>query len=153
MKKQFNSLIITLLMLGSLAVPVAFAHPGNGRGSGWGMGDQCQRIYNPDTVETISGEVISVDTITTAQGMSGGVHLRVRTQAGEEISVHLGPAWYINNQEIQIQVNDTIEVRGSRIMFEEQPTLIAAIVKKDDQVLTLRDDAGVPVWAGWRRRR
>ncbi|WP_421656575.1 hypothetical protein [Leptothermofonsia sp. ETS-13] len=51
------------------------------------------------------------------------------------------------------QSNDAIEVRGSRITFDGQPILIAAEVKKGDQVLTWRDDAGIPVWAGWRRQR
>jgi len=29
--------------------------------------------------------------------------------------------------------------------------VMAAEVKKGDSILVLRDSAGVPVWAGWRR--
>lgn len=41
---------------------------------------------------------------------------------------------------------------GSRISFEGNPAIIAAEVKKGDEVLKLRDEKGVPFWSGWRRR-
>jgi hypothetical protein len=93
----------------------------------------------------------SVDKITPIKGMSYGAHLMVRIDK-ETISVHLGPGWYIDNQDVKITVGDKIEVRGSRITFEGKPALIAAEVKKGDEVLTLRGANGFPVWSGWRRR-
>jgi len=47
---------------------------------------------------------------------------------------------------------DKVEVTGSRITYEGQPTIIAGEVKKGEQVLKLRDAAGVPAWAGQGRR-
>jgi len=122
------------------------------RGSGgWGPGTQYNRMYDPKTVETISGEVTSVDRITPAKGMSGGVHMNVKTDK-ETISVHLGPSWYLENQDVKIAAKDKVEVKGSRITFGGKPVIIAAEVKKGDEVLKLRDDAGFPVWIAWRRR-
>lgn len=43
-------------------------------------------------------------------------------------------------------------MKASKIAFGGKPALIAAQVKKGDEVLKLRDDAGFPVWSGWRRR-
>jgi hypothetical protein len=120
-------------------------------GSGWGSGTPYARMYNPQTVETIAGEVLSVDQITPMKGMSYGVHIVLKTNK-ETISVHLGPGWYIENQDVRIEPKDKIEVKGSRITFEGKPTLIAAEVKKGDEMLTLRDANGLPVWSGWRRR-
>ncbi|MBF8278514.1 MAG: putative exported protein [Candidatus Brocadiaceae bacterium] len=48
-------------------------------GGGWGMGAPYSRMYDPKTVETISGEVVSVDIITPIKGMCYGVHLMVKT--------------------------------------------------------------------------
>ena len=48
---------------------------GNG---GWGLKSDYGKMYNPETVETISGEVISVDKITPRKGMLYGVHLKVK---------------------------------------------------------------------------
>ena len=133
----------------------SFAQRGPGmmwRGSGgWGPGTQYNRVYDPKTVETISGEITVVDRITPAKGMSGGVHMNVKTDK-ETISVHLGPGFYIENQDVKLQAKDKVEVKGSRITFDGKPAIIAAEVKKGEEVLKLRDDAGFPVWIGWRRR-
>lgn len=120
-------------------------------GGGWGQGTNYDRNYNSQTVEIISGEVVSVDTITPIKGMHPGVHIVVNTDK-EIVSVHLGPEWYIDNQDVQINPKDKIEVKGSRIIFEGKPAIIAAEISKGDEVLTLRDASGVPAWSGWRRR-
>jgi hypothetical protein len=120
-------------------------------GGGWGPGTSYARMYDPKTVETILGEVISVDRITPQKGMQDGVHLMLKTDK-DTISVHLGPGWYVLNQDVKILPKDKIEVRGSRITFEGKPALIAAEIKKGDAVLTLRDTNGFPAWQGWKRR-
>ena len=50
-----------------------------------------ERMYNPQTVETISGVVVSVGKFGGMKGMSQGVHAVVKTDT-ETISVHLGPS-------------------------------------------------------------
>jgi hypothetical protein len=121
-------------------------------GGGWGPETLYVRMYNPQSVEIIKGEVISVGKLMhPMRGMSYGVRLVVKTDK-ETIPVHLGPGWYIENQDVKIEPKDMIEVKGSRITFEGKPALIAAEVKKGDEVLTLRNTDGFPVWSGWRRR-
>ena len=151
-----NSFFVGLMALAFCLVSSnSFAQRGPGmmwRGSGgWGPGTQYNRMYDPKTVETISGEITVVDRITPAKGMSGGVHMNVKTDK-ETISVHLGPGFYIENQDVKLQAKDKVEVKGSRISFGGKPAIIAAEVKKGEEVLKLRDDAGFPVWIGWRRR-
>jgi len=153
--KKIGNLIAMISILGILFATDSFAQPAKGmkwQGSGgWGMGTQYGRLYDPKTVETISGEVVSVDTITPLKGMSSGVHLTVKTDK-ETISVHLGPGWYVQRQDIKIVPGDRVEITGSRITFQRQPAIIAAGVKKGDEILKLRDENGFPVWSGWRRR-
>lgn len=153
---KINSFLVGLmaLVIGVMSSD-SFAQRGPGmmwRGSGgWGPGTQYNRMYDPKTVETISGEIITVDRITPMKGMTGGVHMNVKTDK-ETISVQLGPSFYIENQDVKLQAKDKVEVKGSRITFDGKPAIIAAEVKKGDEVLKLRDDAGFPVWIGWRRR-
>jgi hypothetical protein len=149
-RERLLGVLIALAMV-SVAV-TAFAEPWQGgRGSGgWGMGGTYQRMYNPATAETISGEVVSVNRITPMKGMGTGIHLQLKTDK-ETISVHLGPAWYLERLDDRIGKGDTIEVKGSRVNLGGKPVIIAAEIKKGDVVLTLRDDSGFPVWAGWRR--
>jgi hypothetical protein len=146
--------ILVLVVMGVLAYGEVLAQPRgpNWRGSGgWGPGTPYSRMYDPKTVETISGEVEKVEAITPRKGMIYGVHMKVKTDK-ETISVHLGPSWYIENQDVKIEPKDKVEVKGSRITFGGKPALIAAEVKKGNEVLKLRDESGLPVWSGWRRR-
>jgi hypothetical protein len=153
MMKKMSTFITFLSLLSLLFVPTAFAQRGmGGRGSGgWGRESQFQRIYDLNTVETITGEVVAIDNQSPINGMSLGVHLQVETET-TTIPVHLGPAWYLDNQDMQVEQGDWVEVTGSRVMLAEESTIIAAEVRKGDQILTLRDQHGIPVWSGWRRQ-
>jgi uncharacterized secreted protein with C-terminal beta-propeller domain len=153
MKKNVVILVAVISVIVLVFATESFAQRGmKWRGSGsWGMGTPYGKMYNPKTVETISGEVVSVDKITPMRGMSYGIHMTVKTDK-ETVSVHLGPAWYIENQDIKIEPKDKIEVKGSRITFQGKPAIIAAEVKKGDEILKLRDENGFPYWSGWRRR-
>ena len=62
--------------------------------------DTSGRRYNTKTVETITGKVLSVDYVTSRHRMSHGVHLQLKT-TNEIIPIHLGPSWYLENQEIE----------------------------------------------------
>lgn len=134
-------------------VPVAPAEePVQWRGGGgWGPGGQYGRRYDPATVESLTGTVTGVERMQPGKAMGPGVHLQLKTDH-ETVSVHLGPAWYVEHQEMRLAANDRIEVKGSRITFEGKPAIIAAEVHKGDQTMMLRDANGFPLWAGTRRR-
>jgi len=151
--KKFVTLITIVFMLTVLFSTELFAQRGtNWKGSGgWGMGSQYVRMYDTKTIETISGDVVRVNKIAPMKGMSYGIHLIVKTNK-DTIAVHLGPDWYIENQDVKIEPKDKVEVKGSRITFDGKPVIIAAEVKKGEEILKLRDENGFPVWSGWRRR-
>jgi len=153
--KKIGILIAVASILSLLWAAGSFAQPAKGmrwQGSGgWGTGTPYGRLYDPKAVETIRGEAVSVDRIIPLKGMSYGVHLVVKTDK-ETVSVQLGPSWYIENQDIKISPGDKVEITGSRVSFEGKSAIIAAEVKKGDEILKLRDENGYPVWSGWRRR-
>jgi hypothetical protein len=153
MKKNVSALTTVISILILLFASESFAQRGMGwKGSGgWGMGTGYGKMYNLKTIVTISGEVVSVDKITPINGMYYGIHMTVKTDK-ETISVHMGPGWFIENQDIKIEPKDKVEVKGSRITFEGKPAIIASDIKKGEETLKLRDEYGFPVWSGWRRR-
>jgi hypothetical protein len=153
MKKNGAIFVVMILVLVFVFVTDSFAQRGmRWRGSGgWGGGTQYGRMYDTKTVETLVGKVVRVERITPTKGMSYGVHAMVITEK-ETVSVHLGPGWYIENQDIKIEPKDEVQVKGSRITFQGKPAIIAAEVKKGDEILELRNESGFPVWSGWRRR-
>lgn len=109
------------------------------------------RNYDTNTVETIQGEIAEVvyQQSKKRPGMNG-VHLIVKKEDGT-IPVHVGPVWYMNQQEVSFEKGDQISVTGSRITFDNAPAIIAASIKRGDMTLQLRDQNGFPRWRGWKR--
>jgi hypothetical protein len=136
----------------AFTMSLAAADPGRGgRGSGdGGMGGGYRGMYNPATVETVTGTIESIDLSAPMKRMRRGTHLTLKTEKGP-LSVRLGPEWYVERLDGKLAKGDLVEVKGSRVTFDGNPAIIAAEVKKGDAVLKLRDENGVPAWAGRRR--
>jgi hypothetical protein len=115
---------------------------------GWGLATQYGQMFNPQTVETIQGEVISVEKFIPLRRMGFGYLVVVKTK-DEQIRVHLGPGYYVDQEGFELAPGDSVQVRGSRILFNGEPTIIASEVTKGDQTLRIRTDEGVPVWSGY----
>jgi len=148
------AILATLLALAVTASIGIAAPPGFGwRGSrGWAADGPYGRLFDPKTVETVSGTITSLAEITPIKGMGVGVHLMLKTTT-ETVDVHLGPRWYLESQDADLKAGDAVEVRGSRIQIGKKPAILAIEIKRDGDVLVLRDANGTPRWAGWRRGR
>jgi hypothetical protein len=116
------------------------------RGSGgWGDKSAYCSLFDTKTLETVRGVILSIDSVTPIPGMSQGLQLQLKSDK-EILSVHLGPRWYLENQDIDLEPQDKVEVIGSRIHCEGQTVMAAAEIRKGDQVIKLRDAQGHPLW-------
>jgi hypothetical protein len=121
----------------------------NWRGSrGWGLNAPYQKMYEAKDIVIVSGRVLSVEKQVPMEGMCPGIFLILQT-GGETLSVHLGPLWYIERLDYRISPGDKVEVKGAKASFDQKPAVIAAEVRQGSKVLILRDNVGIPVWAGW----
>jgi hypothetical protein len=102
-------------------------------------------LYDPGTVESVQGEVISLSKTLSGNGRDYCLNLTMRT-ARERILVILEPASYAGKLPISLKTGDRVAVKGSRITITG-PTIIAAEIKRGDAVVKLRDASGRPVWA------
>jgi hypothetical protein len=89
MKTSDKVVVSAVVIAGLLGAANMWAQAGAGAG----------RNYDPKTVETVQGQVISIETMTPPQGKGGmgrgagmGIHLNLQT-GKETIPVHLGPDW------------------------------------------------------------
>ena len=138
-----------LVIMGSLVLMAAssWAQPGEGPG-GRGGGMHYGTMWDAGSVTTVSGEVTAVEKYTPGRGGSSyGLRLTIKT-AKETLPIILGPAGYVEQQPFALAPKDQVEIKGSRLSIEGQPTVIAAEVKKGDQILKLRDEKGIPLWLG-----
>ena len=148
--RTFGALILATAFVIAPGALLAQSWKGWQGSGGWGSGSPYQRLYDPKTVQTVNGIVESVDKATPLHGMNVGIHLMVKTDKGA-VQVDLGPEWYIQRLDTKIEKGDQVEVKGSMVKVDGKEALIAAEVKKGGETLVLRDSAGVPAWAGWRR--
>ena len=131
---------LKLLQVAGLVVGLASAVYAQGgmRGAGGN--------YNPATETTVTGTIDSVNDVS-AQGRGGGLHLVMAAPAGP-IEVHVGPASFVTSKNVTFAKGDVLTVLGSKVTMAGQDVVIAREIRKGDQVLTLRDAKGIPLWAG-----
>jgi hypothetical protein len=98
--------------------------------------------YDTNTVVTLKGTIAAVTT-----GPKGGRHFTLSTAQGTS-EIALGPASYWDEHGFKLEKGKAIEVTGSKITMQGKPVVVAREVKKGDEVVVLRDKAGVPRWAG-----
>ena len=118
-----------------------------GRGAGWGRHwhgpGYCPMhdgMYTQNTMETISGRVLSMDWF----GAGQGIWLQVETDQ-EIISVHLGPAWYLDSQEVEIESGDRIDVTGIRRDWNGETIFVASEIKLAGRTIELRTHNRYPL--------
>jgi hypothetical protein len=100
--------------------------------------------FDPKTVTQVQG---TVETLDSAGRRGHGVRL-VLAVGSDKLPVMVGPDFYLAQQGWKLAPGDRLEVKGSRLTFDDAPVLVAQELRKGDQVLTLRDADGAPRWAG-----
>jgi hypothetical protein len=112
-----------------------------------GGGGAMQALHYDKTKEmTVTG---TVDEVLPRQGRVGGsgTHVRLKTDSGM-VDVHLGPSNWLENQKYEFAKGDALEVTGSRTTIDGVDSLIAREVRKGQTTMTLRNEQGMPAWAG-----
>ena len=138
--KKVKILVIMVVLL-ALACP-GLAQPGpGGMVMGGGMGP---RLYDPQTVTTVTGQVEKLEELSMGPNMAFREVL-LKTEQGS-LKVHLGPGWYLDEKKFAVKAGDTVSATGSKVTLNNQPALIAREVTVNGTTLKLRDDQGLPVW-------
>jgi hypothetical protein len=107
--------------------------------------------YNTATEITVKGTVEAVNQQTSPKGW-GGTHIILKTEK-ETFDVHVGPSWYLTQNNFSFAKGDQIEVTGSKVKFGNTDAVLAREIKKGDKSLTLRNAQGVPAWSRGRARK
>lgn len=147
--KSLNRIAPALVSTIFLFAAPAFAQTGGGMGQGMRMN---MPKYDTATVVTVKGTVQDVQEGMHAGRMRshGGLHLVLKTDT-ESYTVLVGPAQFVKDKGFTFAKDDTIEVTGSKVKFNDKDAIIAREIKKADKTLTLRDEKGVPAWSMGRR--
>ncbi len=112
---------------------------------GWSDESKYGKLYDTQAMEFLKGEIVAIEELNPYSGMRTGIHLIIKT-ADDQVSVQLGPSWYILNQGLKFEVGENIEITGSRIPLVDKHVVVAKEIWKDDGHLQLRDELGIPYW-------
>ena len=93
------------------------------------------------------GWLMRVHTLGLGHGGTAETAVLLDTDQGA-VRVHLGPTTFVKQKRIEIEKGDRIEVIGSRVAGDDEPSrILAREVRKANNAWTLRDPAGRPVWS------
>jgi len=120
----------------------------------WGFGDtggadksglDLERGYDRNTVVKISGPVAVPPRPLTSGLVAFDMKLK-----GEQIVVVLGPAWYLQDDNLDWKIGDQVTVRGSLAQGKDGRTYLLSerISTPSGSTIELRDENGNPSWSG-----
>jgi hypothetical protein len=151
-QRQFLLIVLTAACL-ALMLPLAAA--AQGRGQGFRPCPYAPYLCKPSQAckpfnET--GKVAKVLTETLEEGMYPGMAFLLDTKSQGQVLVHLGPVWYLERQEFDLQPGELVSIQGVCDQKSGKLEVIAYELVKGDYVLHLRDSQGRPNWEAWRKR-
>lgn len=90
-----------------------------------------------------------VEEVRQVPGQFEGTHLVVKTDS-KTVLVHVAPADFLKEMETSFNKGDQVEVVGCKAPDAVEEEILAREITVGQNTTTLRDDKGVPVWAGWK---
>ncbi|MBA4424073.1 MAG: hypothetical protein C0390_13415, partial [Syntrophus sp. (in: bacteria)] len=120
----------------------------------WGVGDSRQQDksgldleqgYDRNTVVKINGSVA-----VPPRPLAGGLIAVDLNLTGEQIVVVLGPAWYLQDDNLDWKIGDQVTVRGSLAQGKDGRTYLLSqqISVPGGATIVLRGENGSPSWSG-----
>jgi len=112
---------------------------------------ESDRLFHEDRAQTIRGVIKDMSTIT-LKDEARFAQLDLKTADDQVVPVHLGPSWFMEENEylMDLNVGREVEVRGSFETVAGQPVFVAAQLYNDrrKEGMRLRRADGLPAWVG-----
>ena len=108
------------------------------------MRDPYREIFDPRTIETVTGKIIRVEYFEE-------IKLMLYTDAKKPVLADLGPTGFFESQGKILKRGDLVTITGSMVTIDDTPIMVATTVKEGNEELQLRDKEGHPIWIGWKK--
>ena len=116
--------------------------------AGWEKDSPYNSRYDAAELDQLRGVVTDIREVVPLPGMAPAVALVVQESEGDEILVHLCPAWFADRTAIGVKKGDKVKIRGAWAEFDGADVFMASKVKKGDffefKVRLTKD--GTPFW-------
>ena len=111
-----------------------------------------QKVANTGPKYDIANEVKIkgvVEDIREVPGEFEGTQLVVKTDTST-VLVHVAPADFLKEMDTSFKKGDEVQVIGAKAPNTTEGEILAREITVGVNTTTLRDDKGIPVWAGWK---
>ena len=124
-------------------------------------------LWNPSHMVRVTGEIEAVEGLAPGgRDMGQGIALRlrvrdrtrertegqpdepIRERARDQLQVHLGPFWYVEDKLPGLRLGQEVIVEGSSSEWNGGEVIIASKLERNQERLQLREQNGMPAWAG-----
>ncbi len=121
--------------------------PGQSGGSANQQGAEDMKDYDPKTVKTMKGTVVSVASAHNEHMGEVGLHIDVNSDSGRNYTVHVAPQWYADKTNITFSKGQTVTVTGSEFTLKGLWNIYAATIVSNGRTIKVRDEAtGAYLW-------
>jgi hypothetical protein len=107
--------------------------------------DKGPPAYNVAAEATVSGVIEETREFFCPVTDDQGAHLVLRTDQGK-LLVHVAPARFLRAQQFAFSPNQQVSVVGARVNYQGQDAMLAREITRGNEVLSLRDHQGRPLW-------
>lgn len=90
-----------------------------------------------------------IEEIRDVPGDTEGTQLVVKTDT-KTVVVHVGPTQFLKEIDTTFNKGDQVEVVGAKVPDASGDEILAREITDGNNTATLRDDKGIPIWAGWK---
>ncbi len=90
-----------------------------------------------------------IDEVREVPGDFEGTHLVVKT-ASKTVLVYVAPGEFLKEIDTSFNKGDQVEVVGAKVPNAPEEEIMAREITDGSNTATLRDDKGIPIWAGWK---
>jgi DNA/RNA endonuclease YhcR with UshA esterase domain len=102
-------------------------------------------LVNAEQIVTVKGKILSIQKYHLINQPAPFVQFLLRSDS-EEITVDVGPDWYVSNQGFMLIPGEEIEVTGSLFLYKNKKIILANKLQQRRDILNLRDKKGKNLW-------
>jgi hypothetical protein len=143
-------LVASILSVGSGRVLAEAPTPNGGC---WSREIAVRPIDDLQAMTTIKGRVSAIEQSNNRHIAPKAVAkwLRLKTITGEEKRIYIGSDRYLDRQNLDIQVGDSLEIQGTKMPKAKQATIVARTIFKGDRVWKVNNFKDKPTGTKWCR--
>jgi hypothetical protein len=134
----------TLFLTTALSTATLFSAPFSGAQQKASPVLQANFAYDVTREAVVQGTVLSYTAASTVAPI--GPHAQIQTASGV-VDVQLGSAQVMKQNDIFLEPGDSVKIVGESMNFERGPVFLARILRKGNQIVTLRNINGIPIMA------